>query len=94
MITQAKCKTIQVNRSFPVEIARKLEAIQFPDLAFLLDQIPETKEEQCELSEWQIQGIENGLKDIEEGRIITHKQAAEWIKSWDTNNELPMPKCK
>jgi predicted transcriptional regulator len=41
-----------------------------------------------ELSEQQIQLVEKGKKDIEENRIITHKEAKEKIKNHIRNKAL------
>jgi len=94
MLTQTKCQTKRVNRNFPINIAQKLETIQIPDLAFLLDQIPKTQEKQCKLPEWQIQGIKEAQRSLAKGHSIPYKEVKKWMESWGTKNELPMPKCK
>ncbi len=31
------------------------------------------------------------LADIEAGRVVPHEQVAEWLKTWGTPDEKPMP---
>ena len=44
-----------------------------------------------ELRDWQDAAIEEGLRAAEEGRVFEHEEMADWVASWDTPNELPMP---
>lgn len=45
-----------------------------------------------ELRDWQDAAIDEGLRAAEEGRVFEHDEIAEWVASWDTPNERPMPK--
>jgi len=45
-----------------------------------------------ELRDWQDGAIDEGLKAAEEGRVFEHDEIAEWVASWGTQNERPMPK--
>lgn len=31
------------------------------------------------------------LADIEAGRVIPHEQVSEWLKTWGSSDEKPMP---
>ena len=53
----------------------------------------EAIEEYLSVQEWQIAGIEEGIRSLDAGEGVPHEKVAEWIKSWDTDNELPMPKA-
>ncbi len=44
-----------------------------------------------ELRDWQDAAIDEGLRAAEEGRLFEHDEVAEWVASWDTPNERPMP---
>jgi hypothetical protein len=44
-----------------------------------------------ELRAWQDAAIEEGLRAAEEGRVVDHERVVEWVESWGTDNELPMP---
>jgi predicted transcriptional regulator len=46
-----------------------------------------------ELNLRQIQEIERGLKEVGSGGLGVPRQEVEkWVRSWDTDNELPRPK--
>ena len=45
-----------------------------------------------ELQAWQMQEIEAGLRDLEEGRTIPHEKVKAWVESWGTDKELERPK--
>ena len=85
---------MRTNREFSPRVIQKLEAIQEPDLEFLLDQFAEEETGDFELTDWQIKGVEQAEKSLAEGRTISHERIDEWMKSWGTENELPMPECK
>lgn len=50
-------------------------------------------EEYLELHEWEIKAIEEGTKDVEEGRTVPHSKVKEWLQSWGTDNEKEAPEC-
>ncbi|KAF0249645.1 MAG: CopG family transcriptional regulator [bacterium] len=50
-------------------------------------------EEYLHLHEWQIKAIEEGIKDVEEGQVVSHGKVKEWLQSWGTDNEKDAPKC-
>lgn len=35
--------------------------------------------------------VEEGRRDIREGRVIDHEKVRAWLLSWGTDNELPPP---
>ncbi len=45
-----------------------------------------------ELQKWQIAAIEEGIRQADAGMGIPHEKVEKWVKSWDTPDELPMPK--
>jgi predicted transcriptional regulator len=38
--------------------------------------------------------IRKGRKDLQAGRIVTHKKMTRWLQSWGKKRELPPPSCK
>lgn len=40
----------------------------------------------------QLEELEEGLADLEAGRVVDHEVVAEWLRSWGTPNEGPAPK--
>ena len=50
-------------------------------------------EDYLAVQEAQIKGIEEAIASMDSGEGIEHERVREWIESWDTGNELPMPKA-
>jgi predicted transcriptional regulator len=44
--------------------------------------------------EWQLATIQKGTKDVHAGRIVSHENAARWLRSWGKKRELPPPSCE
>jgi predicted transcriptional regulator len=41
----------------------------------------------------QVQEIERGLEEAGSDRLgVPHQEVEKWVRSWDTDNELPRPK--
>ena len=38
--------------------------------------------------------IDEGLADIEAGRVVSHDEVSRWLDSWGKPDELLPPKCK
>lgn len=73
------------------ELDRRLSAI-----AEVMDQpkaalIEQAVREFIELRDWQDAAIDEGLRAAEEGRVFEHDEIANWVASWDTPNERPVP---
>ena len=47
-----------------------------------------------ELQLWQLAAIEDGLRDADAGRLVSHQDVVAWVESWGKTNERPMPECK
>ncbi|MCP4385092.1 MAG: ribbon-helix-helix protein, CopG family [Hyphomicrobiales bacterium] len=52
----------------------------------------EAIEEYLAVQEWQIDGITQGLTSLRAGKGVAHDDVLSWVRSWDTDNELPQPK--
>jgi predicted transcriptional regulator len=66
------------------------------EVAEVMDQPKATLVEQAvrdflELRDWQDAAIDEGLRAAEEGRVFEHDEIAEWVASWNTPNERPIP---
>lgn len=42
--------------------------------------------------EWKMKEIEAGIADLDAGNGVDGKRVKEWLLSWGTENELPMPR--
>jgi len=45
-----------------------------------------------DVNEWQVEGIKRAIASIDRGEGIPHQQVKEWIASWGSEHELPIPK--
>jgi predicted transcriptional regulator len=52
----------------------------------------EAIEEYLAVQEWQMQGIRQGLRSLEEGKGIPHSKVSEWVRSWGKPDERAKPK--
>jgi RHH-type rel operon transcriptional repressor/antitoxin RelB len=47
--------------------------------------------EYLELNEWQVAGIKHAIASLDRGEGIAHDQVKDWVASWGSANEKPMP---
>ncbi len=45
-----------------------------------------------EAESWQLDEIQNGLKELDEGRGVAHKDVANWLRSWGRKRERKAPR--
>lgn len=58
----------------------------------LIDQLPDDADWENVLHAFQVRrDIEEGMADMEAGRVIDGDQVMTWIESWGTDNELDPP---
>ena len=44
-----------------------------------------------DVNEWQVAGIKRAIESMDRGEGVPHERVKEWIASWGTKNELPVP---
>jgi predicted transcriptional regulator len=42
-------------------------------------------------SRTKLAAVRKGKKDVQAGRIVSHKKTARWLRSWGKKSELPPP---
>jgi predicted transcriptional regulator len=50
--------------------------------------------EYLEVNEWQVAGIKQAIASLERGEGISHEQVKDWISSWGSAKERPIPRRK
>lgn len=45
-----------------------------------------------DINEWQVAGIAKALASLDRGDGIVHSRAREWVASWESGKERPVPK--
>ena len=43
-------------------------------------------------NEWQIVGITKALASLDRGKGVAHERVRDWVASWETRKERPVPK--
>ncbi len=44
------------------------------------------------VQEWQEERIREAIASAEQGEGVPHKKVMAWVQSWNTDDELPMPR--
>jgi len=50
--------------------------------------------EYLDVNEWQVAGIKRAIESADRGELITHAGVKEWVESWDSTDELPVPSAR
>jgi predicted transcriptional regulator len=45
-----------------------------------------------EAESWQLDEIQNGIMELDQGRGVSHKQVATWLRSWGRKRERKAPR--
>jgi RHH-type rel operon transcriptional repressor/antitoxin RelB len=48
--------------------------------------------EYLEVNEWQVAGIKKAITSLESGEGVPHERVKDWVKSWGSGKERPIPK--
>jgi predicted transcriptional regulator len=48
--------------------------------------------EYLEINEWQVAGIKRAIASLDRGHGVTHGRVKEWVDSWGSNKERPVPR--
>lgn len=48
--------------------------------------------EYLDVNEWQVAGIKKAIESLDRGHGVPHEQVKDWIASWGSVNERPIPK--
>jgi RHH-type transcriptional regulator, rel operon repressor / antitoxin RelB len=45
-----------------------------------------------DINEWQVAGIAKALSSLDRGKGVAHARVRDWVASWETRRERPVPK--
>jgi RHH-type rel operon transcriptional repressor/antitoxin RelB len=48
--------------------------------------------EYLDVNEWQVAGIKQAVASLDRGEGVPHQQVKDWITSWGSGSEQPIPK--
>jgi predicted transcriptional regulator len=43
--------------------------------------------------QWQLAAIDEGIRAADAGEVAVHEDVVAWVRSWNSADELPPPKC-
>ena len=84
-------KTAPVTVRLDAALNEQLETIAIP-----LDRpkswvIAQAVQDFVALQQWQLSAIDEGIRAADAGELTAHEEVLDWVKSWDTPNEKPLP---
>ncbi len=87
-------KTLPVSVRLPPELNQ-----QVADIAQALDRpkswvIEQAIKDFVAVQAWHLAAIDEGIRDADAGRVVSHDDVVAWVRSWGKPDELPMPVCK
>jgi predicted transcriptional regulator len=86
-----------MSKSLPVRVRLAPELNkQVADIAAALDRPKSWVIEQAirdfgAVQAWHLEGIDEGIRDADAGRVVALDDVAAWVRSWGKPDELPMP---
>ena len=86
MVTQ----TISVRLDAGVK--RRLEALAKRSLRSKSFLAAEAIAQYVDAEEWQLGEIQEGLRDLDDGRIVSHEDVSAWLRSWGKARERKPPR--
>ena len=48
--------------------------------------------EYLDVNEWQVAGIKRAIASLDRGEAVPHERVKDWVASWGSNSERPIPK--
>jgi RHH-type transcriptional regulator, rel operon repressor / antitoxin RelB len=45
-----------------------------------------------DVNEWQVAGIKQPMTSLDRGEGVAHEQVKDWVKSWGSRRERPVPR--
>jgi predicted transcriptional regulator len=87
-------KTLPVSVRLAPELNKKVT-----DIAHALDRpkswvIEQAIKDFVAVQAWHLAAIEEGVRDADAGRVVSHDDVAAWVRSWGQPDELPIPECE
>lgn len=47
--------------------------------------------EYLDVNEWQVSGIRRAIASLDRGEAVSNEQVREWVESWGSDRERPVP---
>jgi predicted transcriptional regulator len=74
-----------------VKVRKRLEALAASSKRSKSSLAAEAIAAYVEAAEWQLGEIQAGMKDLGEGRTVSHERVSRWLRSWGQPDETRAP---
>lgn len=78
----------------PVKLRRRLEGLAKTTDRNRSRMAVEALENYVTDQEEQLERIDQGIRDADAGRVVSHEKVKRYIQSWGSKRKLPPPSCK
>ncbi|HEV2493737.1 MAG TPA: CopG family ribbon-helix-helix protein [Terriglobia bacterium] len=90
----AKARTSILTVRVPVKLKHRLEALARSTASNRSRLAVEALETYVDEQETQLARIEQGVRDADAGRMVSHREVKRYLESWGSRRKLPPPRCK
>ena len=78
----------------PVKLRKRLEGLAKTTASNRSRLAVEALQSYVEEQEEQLAKIDQGIRDADAGRVVSHQGVKRYLKSWGSKRKLPPPTCK
>lgn len=89
-MNEASSETIRLTAELDKQVAKVAAAMDRPK-SWVIEQ---AVKEFVAVQEWHLAEIEEGIRDADAGRVVSHDDVAAWVRSWGEPDELPVPEWR
>jgi predicted transcriptional regulator len=89
-----KARTATLTVRVPVQLKHRLEGLAKSTVNNRSRLAVEAIESYVEEQESQLARIDQGIRDADAGRVVSHREVKRYLQSWGSKPKLPPPLCK
>ncbi len=90
--TKARTATLTVR--VPIKLKKRLEGLAKSTASNRSRLALEALESYVDEQESQLAKIDQGIRDADAGRVVSHEEVKRYLQSWGSKRKLPPPVCK
>ena len=89
-MNETPSETLRLTPELDKQVAKLAEAMDRPK-SWVIEQ---AVKDFVAVQEWHLAEIEEGMRDADAGRVVSHDDVAAWVRSWGKPDELPIPEWR
>ena len=90
----SKSRTATLTVRVPVQLKHRLEGLAKSTASNRSRLAVEAIESYVDAQESQLARIDQGIRDADAGRVVSHAEVKRYLQSWGSKRKLPPPQCK